>query len=205
MTATNSIKTTTQIVNLKCACGNVKGELNIVPKTYFHVQCLCCDCQNFAHYLRQQNTLLDEHGGTELFQTYPAHIKITKGEEHITCVQSYEKGLYRWHTQCCNTPIGNTMTSPKVPFIGIPVNFMHFSSEQEKNAVLGPITLKAFGKYAVGGISNMPEDAHEKLPLSFMPKVLGFMLKGFLGKKYTPSPFFKDGKPITKASLMSSS
>lgn len=190
-------------VNLKCGCGQVTGELSIVPHSYFHVQCLCCDCQNLARYLDQEDKILDQYGATELFQTYPSHMQITKGEENISCLQLQEKGLYRWYTQCCNTPIGNTMTSPKVPFIGIPVNFMRFSDEAEKNAVLGPITLKAFGKYALGGESKMPAGAHAKFPLSFMPKILGFMFKGFIGKKQIPSAFFKEGKPITQVKVIS--
>ena len=35
-----------------------------------------------------------------------------------TGVRLTPKGLFRWHTTCCNTPVGNTLR-PSVPFVGI--------------------------------------------------------------------------------------
>ncbi len=188
-------------VHLSCKCGAVQGTLVVVSGEYFHVHCLCCDCQKFAAYLKNEGGILDEHGGTELFQTYPIHMKITEGQEHIDCVQLHEKGLYRWHTTCCSMPLANTMTSPKIPFVGISAKLMQFESEQEKLKILGPITLKAFGKYAKG---EMPKDAHTKFPVSFIPKIIGFMLKGLLGRRQTPSPFFKGEKPVATPKVLMS-
>ncbi|MFC1748724.1 DUF6151 family protein [Pseudomonadota bacterium] len=186
-------------VNLKCLCGTVKGTLNIVQGSFFHVHCLCCDCQSFASYLGNKENILDEHGGSEIFQTYPTFMKITEGNEKIGCVQLREKGLYRWHTTCCNMPLANTMNSSKVPFVGVSVKLMQFSNEAEKIETLGPVIMKAFGKYAIG---EMPKDAHSKFPFSFMPKILGFMFKGMLTRKNNPSPFFKYGKPVSKANVL---
>lgn len=187
------------IVDLSCQCGAVKGKLNVVKGAFFHVKCYCCDCQQFARYLNTNTMVLDENGGTEIFQTYPAYIEITQGQENIACLQLKEKGLYRWYTTCCNTPFSNTLGSPKIPFVGIPVILMQFRDESEKLNILGPLSLKAFGKYAIG---EMPKDAHLTFPLSFMPKMLRFMLKGFVSKKNNPSPFFKDGKPIVRAKVL---
>ena len=187
------------VVNLSCACNTVKGTLKVVDGSFFHVHCLCCDCQSFASYLRNEENILDEHGATELFQTYPAYMEITEGQENIGCVQLRKKGLYRWHTTCCNMPLANTMTSPKIPFVGISVKLMQFNSEHEKLEALGPITMKAFGKYAKG---EMPQDAHPKFPVSFMPKIVGFMIKGMFGKKNIPSPFFRQSEPVTKANVL---
>ena len=187
------------IVDLSCRCGMVKGKLSVVDGSFFHVHCLCCDCQSFASYLNNEENILDEHGGTELFQTYPVHMEITKGQENIGCVQLREKGLYRWHTTCCNMPLANTMNSSKIPFVGVSAKLIQFSDEREKLKVLGPVTMKAFGKYAKGEI---PKDTHFKFPLSYMPKIISFMLKGMLGKKNYPSPFFKGGEPIAKAKIL---
>ena len=65
--------------------------------------------------------------------------------------------------------------------------------------VLGPVTLKAFGKYSIG---EMPKDVHAKFPISFMPKILGFMLKGMFKKKHSPSPFFKGKDPIVNVDVL---
>lgn len=186
-------------VTLSCKCGGVKGHLKIAPGSYFHVHCLCCDCQSFAEKLNNTAHILDEHGGSELFQTYPAYMEITEGHDNIRCMQLKRKGLYRWYTACCNMPLANTMGKANVPFVGISVKLMHFASEQEKLETLGPVTLKAFGKYAIG---DAPKDVHPTFPISYMPKILLFMLKGKLLKKYTPHPFFKDNAPIVKRELM---
>ncbi len=189
-----------KIVDLKCSCGTIKGKLNVVPGSFFHVQCLCCDCQSFAAHLNNQKNILDEHGGTELLQTYPAYMEITEGQDKMACVELRRKGIYRWHTACCNMPLANTMGSEKVPFVGVPVKLMQFANEQEKMDVLGPVTMKAFGKYAIG---EMPADAHPRFPMSYMPKIIGFMLKGKFFKKYKPSPFFNDKGPVVKVNRLS--
>jgi len=187
-------------VELECMCGTVKGQIKVVPKSFFHVQCLCCDCQNFASHLNNQDNILDKHGGTELFQTYPNTLVITEGENNIAGIQFGEKGIYRWHTTCCNMPIANTMNSSKMPFIGVSVKLMKFANEHEKIKILGPITMKAFGKYSIG---EMPKDVHAKFPISFMPKMIAFMLKGMIGGKNTPSPFFNGKEPITTVKQLS--
>ena len=186
-------------VDLSCACGTIKGTLNIVHGSLFHVHCLCCDCQRFAAHLDNKEKILDAHGGSELIQTYPAYMEITSGQKNIGCVKLSEKGLYRWYSTCCNMPLANTMNSSKIPFVGVSVKLMKFDNEQEKMETLGPVLMKAFGKYAIG---EMPSGAHATFPLSFMPKMMLFMLKGMLGKKNDPSPFFKDGQPIAKANVL---
>lgn len=187
------------VVNLRCTCGAVKGKLHVVDDSFLLIKCLCCDCQSFASYLGNEENILDEHGGTELFQTYPAHMEITDGTENIGCVQLREKGTYRWHTTCCNMPLANTLTSPKVPFVSVSAKLMQFDTEQDKLNIVGPVKMKAFGKYAKG---EMPQDAHPKIPLSIMPKLIGFMIRGMFGKKNVPSPFFRDKEPVVKATIL---
>ncbi len=188
------------IVALECSCGTVKGKINVVPGSFFHVHCLCCDCQSFASHLNNKEKILDKHGGSELFQKYPAFLEISEGQDNIGCVQLRDKGLYRWHTTCCNMPLANTMNSSKIPFVGVSVKLMKFANEQEKMETLGPITMKAFGKYSIGEI---PKDAHPKFPISYMPKILGFMLKGMIRKKNNPSPFFNGKEPVAKVDVLS--
>lgn len=188
-----------KIVNLECTCGKVKGTIKVIPKSFFHVHCLCCDCQKFATQLQNGPNILDKFGGSELFQTYPDAMRITQGHENISALQFQKKGLYRWHTKCCNMPIANTMSSAKIPFIGVSVKLMKFENEQDKTDTIGPVIMKAFGRHAIG---DKPDDVHAKFPVSFMPKILGFMLKGFIKKKNEPSPFFNEQKPIVKVDTL---
>ena len=188
------------IVELECLCGTVKGNVKIVPGSFFHVHCLCCDCQMFASHLKNKDSILDAHGGSELFQTYPKFMQITAGQDKISGVQLKDKGIYRWHTSCCNMPIANTMSSAKIPFVGVSVKLMKFDSGQQKVETLGPVIMKAFGKYAIGEI---PKDAHPKFPISFMPKIIRFMLKGVFRNMNAPSPFFNGKEPVAKVKVLS--
>lgn len=187
-----------ETVKLSCACGEVEGTLEVHQNDSFHVECLCCDCQNFAKQINNEG-FLKSYGGTEIFQTYPSYVTITKGEDKISSIRLSPKGLLRHYTSCCNTPIGNMMNGSKIPFIGIPVAFMRFESDEQKDKILGPTTGKAFGKYARG---PKPDDVHDRFPLSFLPKILFFMFKGLALKKYTPSPYFKNGKPIAEPKIV---
>jgi hypothetical protein len=188
------------IIELECLCGAVKGNIKVVPGSFFHVHCLCCDCQKFASHLNNKENILDEHGGSELFQTYPKFMKITEGLDKISSIQLKEKGIYRWHTTCCNMPLANTMSSAKIPFVGVSVKLMKFGNEQEKLEVLGPVTMKAFGRYSIG---EMPKDAHSKFPISFMPKIIAFMLKGMFRKMNSPSPFFNGKETVANVKVLS--
>jgi hypothetical protein len=41
------------------------------------------------------------------------------GVEHLACVRLSETGLLRWYAACCNTPIGNTPATSRLPFVGL--------------------------------------------------------------------------------------
>jgi hypothetical protein len=49
----------------------------------------------------------------------------------------------------------------------------------------------------------MPEDAHARFPISYMPKILGFMVKGMFNKMNNPSPFFNGKEPVAKKDVIS--
>ncbi len=51
------------------------------------------------------------------------------------------KGLMRWYASCCNTPIGNTMATSAMPFIGL----IHACIDAPTGA-LGPIRGRAFAR-----------------------------------------------------------
>ena len=190
---------TTQEVSLACQCGLVTGQLHFDATKRFHLKCYCCDCQAYAKHLQQADSMLDESGGTELVQTYPMNMQITQGHEHIACLQLSEKGIYRWYASCCNTPMGNTVRSAKLPFVGIPLAFMRFDSVAQKEQQIGPIQFKVFTKYAQG---PMPNGGHPKVPFHYLGQTIAFLVKGLLFNKQSPSPFFVDGKPISRPQVV---
>jgi len=183
-------------VPLKCSCGSVRGVAkNISPESGNHLVCYCKDCQNFACYLGGEKDILDEFGGTDIFQTtMPAQIEITEGKEQLRCMRLKEKGLFRWYTECCKTPVGNIM-SPAMPFIGLVHSFMDDEGVRDKN--LGPVVFYAFGKFA---IKTPPDDKNDEgFPVRIMMRTILKMLMARIRGQHKPHPFFDNvGKPISE-------
>jgi hypothetical protein len=131
-----------------CRCGQVEGRVTGAAKaTVNRIVCYCDDCQAYAHHLGRAD-LLDAQGGTDIVQVAPSSFSFERGMDRIACVRLGPKGLYRWHTTCCNTPVGNTL-APAVPFVGIVAGALGRDTEDRDQAV-GPPLGKSQGKYTIG-------------------------------------------------------
>ena len=162
------------------------------------VICYCDDCQAYAHALGRAD-VLDVHGGTDIWQTRPAAVTLTTGIEHLRCLRLSPKGMLRWHTACCSTPIGNGMTSSRVPFIGI-VGAMMDHSAAPRDELLGP-PHKFMGRFAKGGL---PPGAASKATVGFGVSLVGFMLRGLVTGGHRPTPFFdRSGAPVVIPRVLS--
>lgn len=175
---------------IRCFCGAFEGVAgDMSPGAGTHVTCYCEDCQAFQHALGQGGRVLDDNGGTQIFQTSPGRIRVTKGKEHLACLRLGPNGPVRWYTSCCNTPIGNTLWTPAVPFIGIiTVCFDTASDESTVSKTLGPLKRGVFGKFATGDRANI--NAHDAVPLSLHFGFLGRLLRWRLRKDNKLTPFF---------------
>ena len=106
-------------VQVRCRCGEVVGVVtNASPQKVNRVICYCDDCQAFAHHLGRAD-LLNAQGGSDIVQVAPASLTFVKGQNRIAGVRLTPKGLFRWHTTCCNTPVGNTL-GPAIPLSASP-------------------------------------------------------------------------------------
>jgi hypothetical protein len=152
--------------------------------------CYCDDCQSFAHFLGREDEVLDAHGGTDVFSTTLAHLEITEGADQVACVRLTAGGMFRWYTACCRTPIGNTFPSPRSPFISVVHSCMdHAADVRSRDEALGPIRIRANGRFAKGDLSNL--DAHPRIPMSMLPLIVMLFFARLRGE-YSPSPFFDD-------------
>jgi hypothetical protein len=104
--------------NIRCKCGSIRGHVH-GKGINNRVVCYCSDCQAFAKFLECQNEVLDTHGGTEIVQVAQARVNFSQGKEHLAILRLSKKGLIRWYAACCKTPIGNTLSNPKISFIGL--------------------------------------------------------------------------------------
>lgn len=180
-------------VAFECDCGKVKGSVESKHLKGYRAVCLCDDCQAYAHYLKRADTL-DANGGTDIIPVMPSHLKIHEGWDEMKSVRLYRSGMFRCFADCCKTPIGNAMSSPKMPYIGIAARIFEKNSSAEKvNEIFGPIRERMQAQYAIG---PLPPLAQKRVSFPFMVRVVKFMLTAKLTGAGSPSPFFtSEGTP----------
>lgn len=174
-----------QKIKLKCHCGEVKGFLRY--EGHFgenHISCFCDDCQCFAHYLNKSDEVLDELGGTEIFQVNSNQVVIEKGQENIRCLKLSPKGTSRFYAKCCDTPIAN-MASLKISFAGIVHNFI--DNKDEAQTLFGPVKYKCMSEFSKNG---EVENASKGFSKSLVFKILCNTILGKINKSYLPNSFF---------------
>lgn len=184
-------------IKLQCHCGAVQGiARDCTASNGNRVVCCCDDCQAFADHLQCQQDILDEFGGTEIYQTSQSQVEISSGKDQLRSLRLRRKGLLRWYTSCCDTPVGNTINAG-MPFIGIIHNFMAIENRQDRDTQLGPVKAVVQTKHA-RGIPNYPKHS-AKFPLTITLRIIGQMLMWKIRGKNKPSAFFTDdGFPIVK-------
>jgi hypothetical protein len=177
--------------SIRCHCGKLKDTLNHNQEVNRCV-CYCTDCQAFARFLKREHEILDEIGGTRIVQTVPANIEFTEGIENLTCMRLTENGMLRWYTACCNTPIGNTLSTPNLSYIGLIHTCLSFDQTSLDKA-FGQTQMYVNTKSAIG--ENKPKSAGV---LSGTLRLLGMMLKARFDGRYKQTPFFvmESGTPI---------
>jgi hypothetical protein len=170
---------------LRCRCGEVRGwVVDASPRTVNRVVCYCDDCQAFAHRIGRAD-LLDPHGGSDIVQLAPASLTFVRGQDRIVGLRLTPKGLFRWYTSCCHTPVGNTL-SPAIPFVGIVVQGFDGGAQRADDVFGRPIGA-IMGKFAIG---DPPADSKRMnfwLMLRAIRMVLGWRLRG----RAWPHPFFR--------------
>jgi hypothetical protein len=175
---------------LRCRCGHVRGVAGgVAPSAGFRLICYCKDCQAFARFLERAD-VLDEAGGTDIFQMPPRRMKITAGMDALRCLRLSDHGVYGWYADCCRTPIGNTY-GPRVPMIGVIHSFMdHQADGRSRDVVLGPLLCRIFERSAVG---LLPPTAPPPPSFGLFLRRVSRMLAWWVCGLARPHPFF-DGR-----------
>lgn len=184
---------------LRCHCGEVRGFVtDPSPRTVNRVVCYCDDCQAFTHQIGRAD-LLDAHGGTDIVQVAPASLKFVQGQDRIVGLRLTPKGLYRWHTNCCKTPVGNTL-GPVLPFVGIVAQAFE-NEAQRPDDIFGKPAGAVLGKYAIGNAPAGSTGINLSLLVRVIGRVLGWRLRG----RTWPHPFFKRDtrEPVYPATVLS--
>jgi len=122
-------------IAIRCQCGKVRGEMDPL-RAYTRATCYCKDCQAYALYLKRPD-IVDRCGGTDIVPMSPAGVRITDGFQYVACMSLSDKGRLRWHTACCQTPLGNTPRSAKIAYVGIVTTCLD-AAPNKIEAMLGP-------------------------------------------------------------------
>lgn len=181
---TQTIPTTGRAAAFACRCGQVRGRVaGPSPRAVNRVLCYCADCQAFAHALGRPD-ILDARGGSDVIQIAPAAMTIERGQEHVAALRLTEKGLHRFHSACCGTPLGNTH-GLSLPVIGIPKPAFEVEG-QDLDVLFGPPVGGVYGEDAIGGAPP----GSKGVPMAFLArtilKIVGWRLAG----RGWPHPFF---------------
>jgi hypothetical protein len=183
-------------IPLRCACGKLGGTaIAVSPGAGTRIVCYCDDCQAFARFLGRPD-ITDAWGGTDIFQTAPAGIRITSGLDALRCVRLSDKGMHRWYCGECKTPVGNTL-GPRVPFVGVIHTFMdHTSDSRARDDALGKPVGYIQTKFAIG---SLPPHARHSSLLRVLGRSLRLLGKWWVTGAGSPSPFFDEKTRAAKA------
>ena len=182
-------------VPFSCGCGAVAGRLvDVDRKAGSRITRYCADCQTAARELGHGD-LLDARGGSEIYQTTPAHIRLEAGEAHLACLRLSPKGVLRWYAECCDTPLFNTLASPKLCFAGVLVHGV----APDARGPLGPLTAQTFTESATGEGAPLRKFGFAKTGFNILRRHLRAKLGGRAGM----APFFDgNGQPIRRARIL---
>ncbi|MFO0676232.1 MAG: DUF6151 family protein [Polyangiaceae bacterium] len=181
-------------VALACTCGAVRGRMHDTSAgAHNRVLCYCDDCRDFTTFLARPE-LVDDHGGSDILQTFPANLVFTEGVGNVRGIRLSAKGLHRWYADCCKTPVGNTLGAGG-PFAGVGMAFVAgMDRPGERDRTFGPPRGTLLTKFATrplpdGGTTN---------PLAFGVRTAWLLAAWTFGGKRWPSPFFDraTGRPI---------
>jgi hypothetical protein len=178
-------------VGFSCRCGAISGHLtDIDPGRDTHLRCHCDDCRRANAHFGIEGS---RETGVSIWQTTPDKVKIETGAVHMRLMRLSEKGLLRWYAGCCDTPLFNTMATPKVPFVGV------LTDRLEDTEPLGPVVAEGF----VEGEDGRSRHVHGgRVGVRIVRRIVGARLSG----RWKDTPFFDtaSGKPVCEAEIVES-
>ena len=185
-------------MRISCDCGTFKAELTSFPKnTPGRLVCYCKDCQDFLKKI-DRTDVLDSYGGTEVIPAYPKEVKILEGQSSLKCYRLSPKGLNRWATSCCNSPILNSR--PDFPWAGI-YHTAYKNHDPKALSILGDIKSRIFGRDAIDG---SPHKISHKIGFRDFLVVMPFIIKGKIKKMNQPFALYKsdNSTPVSEPILL---
>jgi hypothetical protein len=171
---------------LQCRCGTVKGFVK-ARRSANRAICYCRDCQAFARFLGRTDDILDARGGSDVIQVAPSNVRFTEGQGSLACLRLSPTGVLRWYARCCNTPIGNTLATPKISFVGL-LHTCLANAGMSLDDSFGPVRTWA----NTGSASGDPKPRPRGLGRTVL-WLTATILKARITGRYRQTPFFAAG------------
>ena len=182
---------------LQCQCGALQGQISH-PHRAIHGICYCKDCRAYLRHLGVESRTLDTFGGAEFVATQAKHISFSDGIQNLACLSLSEKGLLRWYSKCCNTPICNTPRNWKIPYVGL----VHTCLKSDPAAFVSSFPQLQM-RVNTGSAKQRPPGMAFKTFATlagFIPQVIAGSITG----AYKSTLFFNTkGQPITSVNVLS--
>lgn len=111
-------------------------------------------------------------------------------------------GMLRFYSACCRSPLGNTLGSARIPFVGVHTSFLAASAVELERALGESIGVQA--EFAIGGV---PANASRGTPFRLMRRVLPFLAAGFLRGEHAPNSLYDvaTGAPVSEPKVLTTS
>lgn len=163
-------------LSFACECGTVSGTLlNVGPDQGDHVICHCTDCQDLTRRLGHASRVLDAHGGSALYQSRCARMRLTSGRDRLACVHLTDKPTLRWYATCCHMPLFNSYANGNIPYI---TTQLAACDPATRAALVGPPLGHLFTHDGIGDTSALPKMSMGQLMRRFFPRMLRDLLSG---------------------------
>jgi hypothetical protein len=162
-------------LSFACDCGAVSGALiDVGPGPGDHVICHCTDCQDLAHHLGQADRVLDAQGGSALYQTRCARLRLDTGRDRLACIHLTDAPTLRWYAGCCGLPLFNSYANGKLPFVTVQLAACDPATRQR----VGPLRGHLFLQDAIGDTSGLPKMRTATLMRRFFMRAIKDLIAG---------------------------
>ncbi|WP_345725514.1 DUF6151 family protein [Qipengyuania mesophila] len=139
-----------------------------------YVVCHCTDCRDLVRHFGHEARLLDAHGGTALYQSRCARMRIDRGRERLAELHMTEGPTLRWYASCCDTPLFNTYRNGRIPY----VTTLLANCDAAARASLGEPLGHLFIGDATGDTSGLKPLSMNRLMRRFFPRMIKDILSG---------------------------
>jgi hypothetical protein len=183
---------------LRCRCGTLRGHVGL--PAFGRAVCYCKDCRAYACFLRREREVLDDAGGTQIVAMLPQRVRFEpEGLDALACMSLSERGILRWYSSCCNTPIGNTARNARVPYVSLVHDCLTSDPSRSLEASFWPLRMRVNTESATRPVAATP-----LVTLAVMLGSMKPMLEAWWDAGSRANPFFhaQTGEPIRRPRVL---